>query len=113
MSEPQPKHLDLERTRGLSVTWEDGTTSFFPVDHLRRMSPSAESRALREELERNPLTVLPGGEDHQLIAEDLELVGTYAVRIQFSDGHHTGLYTWSYLRSIDMPGQGDSGGSQP
>ena len=103
MSEPAPKHLDLDRARGLSITWQDGTTSFLAVDHLRRLSPSAESRALREEIERNPLAVVPGGDSGPLQAEDLELVGNYAVRIRFSDGHHTGLYTWDYLRSIDAP----------
>ena len=102
--EPAPKHLDLERTRGLHVTWQDGHRSFFTVAYLRKMSPSAEARALREELSRNPLTVLPTGSTgagDSLTAEDVELVGTYALRIKFSDGHDTGIYTWSYLRSLD------------
>lgn len=98
-----PKHLDLDRTKGLTVQWRDGTESFYPVDHLRRYSPSAEARELREELERNPLAVLPthSASDGPLEAVDAELVGSYAVRIRFSDGHDTGLYTWNYLRSID------------
>lgn len=98
--EPPPKHLDLERTHGLQVTWQDETTSFFTVDYLRRMSPSAESRALREELDKNPLAVLPTSQSGPLLAEKLELVGSYAVRIIFSDGHSTGIYTWSYLREL-------------
>jgi DUF971 family protein len=28
-------------------------------------------------------------------------VGNYAIRIRFSDGHDTGLYSWDYLRRID------------
>ena len=99
--EPSPQHLDLERTRGLTITWQDGTTSFLPVDHLRRMSPSAEARAIRTEMEQNPLTVLPAGDGAPVQADDIELVGSYALRIRFSDGHHTGLYTWAYLRSLD------------
>ena len=101
--EPPPKHLDLERTRGLHVTWQDGRTSFFTVALLRKMSPSAESKALREELSSNPLAVLPNASSGPLAAEDLELVGSYALRIRFSDGHDTGIYTWSYLRSLDEP----------
>ena len=99
--EPAPKHLDLDRTRGLTVTWQDGTTSFLPIDHLRKMSPSAEARALRTEMADNPLTVLPAGDGKPVQADDIELVGSYALRILFSDGHHTGLYTWAYLRSLD------------
>jgi DUF971 family protein len=101
-----PRHLDLKRDEGLTVTWSDGSTSFFPVEYLRRMSPSAEARALREELEANPLAVLPTTSSEPLTATEAELVGNYAVRIRFSDGHDTGLYTWDYLRDID-PGRGD------
>ncbi len=87
----------------------DGRVSFFPVAHLRRMSPSAEARQLREELATNPLTVLPNrpGSGEPLLAVDAELVGNYALRIHFSDGHSTGLYSWRYLREID-PGAGSS-----
>lgn len=100
MNEPSPRHLDLERSRGLDITWQDGSTSFLPVKYLRRMSPSAEAKTMRDELQANPLTVIPGGDGEQLVAEELELVGSYAVRIRFSDGHDTGLYTWSYLRTL-------------
>ena len=101
-----PAHLDLQRERGLTIRWSDGTESFYPVAYLRRMSPSAESKELRRSLEANPLTVLPSAPagDGPLTAEDLQLVGHYAVRIIFSDGHDTGLYSWAYLREID-PGR--------
>ena len=101
---PRPKHLDLDRERGLTVHWDDGRESFYPVAYLRRMSPSAEMRELREKMERNPLTVLPesmAGSSDDLRATDAELVGHYAIRIHFSDGHHTGLFSWDYLRRID------------
>lgn len=100
-----PTSIDLKKDHGLTVVWGDGTTSFYPIAHLRRMSPSAEARELREELKRNPLTVLPAsgarGRPGPLVAVDAELVGNYAIRIRFSDGHATGLYSWAYLRSID------------
>lgn len=97
----KPKHLDLQRERGLTVTWPDGATSFYPVEYLRRMSPSAEMRELRKEQARNPLAVLPNSPSGPLTAEDAEFVGNYALRIRFSDGHDTGIYTWRYLREID------------
>jgi hypothetical protein len=34
-------------------------------------------------------------------ALNTELVGNYAPRITFSDGHSTGIYSWDYLREID------------
>jgi len=30
----------------------------------------------------------------------MEAVGHYALRIRFSDGHDTGIYTWRYLREL-------------
>jgi len=105
-----PEHLDLKRDEALTVRWSDGRVSVYPVAYLRRMSPSADAIQTREELEQNPLAVLPSssGDAGPLRAERVEPVGRYAVRIVFSDGHHTGLYTWAYLREID-PGQAAPG----
>ncbi|HZW08027.1 MAG TPA: DUF971 domain-containing protein [Phycisphaerales bacterium] len=108
--EPPPLALDLKKDKGLTVRWADGTSSYFSVALLRRMSPSAEQRELRAEQSRNPLTVLPAGKGRSgggpLLAEGAELVGNYAVRLRFSDGHSSGLYTWEYLRRLsqEQPG---------
>lgn len=99
-----PEHLDLKRDEALTVRWSDGKVSVYPVAYLRRMSPSADAQQTREELNSNPLAVLPSGgsSGEPLRAERIEPVGRYAIRIVFSDGHHTGLYTWGYLRAIDQ-----------
>src|SRR5262249_41668480 len=99
----RPLHLDLKKDRGLTVQWADGSTSYFSIPYLRKMSPSAEARHLREELAKNPLTVLPSSAQHSgpLTATNAEFVGNYAIRITFSDGHNTGLDSWKYLREID------------
>ncbi|MEM6391340.1 MAG: DUF971 domain-containing protein [Planctomycetota bacterium] len=97
-----PVHLDLKRDRALTVRWSDGRVSVYPVLYLRRHSPSAEARQEREALEAGPLAVLKDrGGAASLRAESMELVGNYALRVRFSDGHDTGLYTWGYLREID------------
>lgn len=103
-SETPPRHLDVKRDQGLTVTWADGRVSFYPVAHLRKWSPSAEARELREQLSSNPLTVLPAravSGDKPLTIEDVQRVGNYAVRIVFSDGHDTGIYSWRYLCDIE------------
>ena len=104
MDAPKPLHLDVKRDAGLTVSWPDGSTTFYPVAYLRRMSPSADARELRDQQQRNPLTVLPPSaaraDDQPLIITDAELVGHYAIRLTFSDGHHTGIYSWSYLDEI-------------
>ncbi|MBL8760610.1 MAG: DUF971 domain-containing protein [Phycisphaerae bacterium] len=99
-----PTKLDLKKDRGLSIEWDDATTSYYSIAYLRKMSPSADMKHLREEMARNPLTVLPASAVSRagpLVALDAELVGNYAIKIRFSDGHDTGLYSWQYLREID------------
>ncbi|MBY0113237.1 MAG: DUF971 domain-containing protein [Phycisphaerales bacterium] len=98
-----PTALDLKKDKGLTVRWADGTTSYYSIPYLRRMSPSADMRQLREEMAKNPLTVLPqsSGTGGPLVATGAELVGNYAIKITFSDGHDTGIYSWVYLRGID------------
>lgn len=113
MTDARPRKLDLKKDRGLTVEWDDGTVAFYPVAYLRRMSPSAEMRELRKEQERNPLTVLPSGgraAGGPLVVEDADLVGNYAIRIRFSDGHATGIYSWEYLKSIQPAAEGGGGG---
>jgi DUF971 family protein len=106
---PKPKHIELAPTEGLSIEWSDGMRHFYPVLLLRRLSPSADARELRKAMQRNPLTVLPTAPSTgALEASRVELVGNYALRIHFSDGHSTGIYSWEYLRSIAPKGDGAS-----
>ncbi|MEZ6172229.1 MAG: DUF971 domain-containing protein [Phycisphaerales bacterium] len=105
MAAIQPAHIDLKKDRGLTIEWANGTTSYYTIAYLRAMSPSADMKELRRSMESNPLTVLPtgarGAATGDVVAVDAELVGNYAMRITFSDGHASGIYSWSYLRSID------------
>jgi DUF971 family protein len=66
------------------------------------MSPSADSKATREDLEQNPLAILPSSSSGTVVINDGELVGNYAIRFNFSDGHSAGIYTWEYLRSLSQ-----------
>ena len=96
--------LDLKKDRGLAIEWADGTSSYFPIAYLRRLSPSADMKELRKQMDENPLAVLPSsgaGTGGRIEALDAELVGNYAIRITFSDGHQSGIYSWQYLRQID------------
>lgn len=109
MSHPDtPTNLDLKIDRGLTIQWADGTGSYYSIAYLRRMSPSADQRELRKHMRKDPLTVLPSAPaSGELVATDAELVGNYAIKIVFSDGHASGIYTFAYLRQIDPANQPD------
>ena len=108
--EPPPRSLHLDRQRGLHVTFHDGTTTFLSLALLRRQSPSADARHEREAAARNPLHVLSprAANAGPLSAQGAELVGNYAIRIRFSDGHDTGLYAWKLLRELAEAAPGDA-----
>ena len=99
-----PTALDLKKDKGLTIEWADGSTSYYTIAHLRRLSPAADQKQLRKEMHTNPLTVLTQPRtNHQapLTITHAELVGNYAIRFVFADGHASGIYSWAYLHAID------------
>lgn len=81
--------------KALFVTFDDGVSGSIPYRHLREQSPSAEVRGHGG---GPPPPQAPVPDDITVTGADP--VGRYAVRIVFSDGHKTGLYTWGLLRSL-------------
>jgi len=65
------------------------------AEMLRVMSPSAEVQG------HSPQQRVTVAKKRNVKIKDLTPVGNYAVRIAFDDGHDTGLYTWSYLKTLD------------
>lgn len=98
----RPAAFDLERTRGLRVRWSDGLEAEIPLPRLRQACPCATCRSAREEAQRNPLRVITGvaSEEERTTASGAELVGRYALRIRWNDGHDTGIYDFLLLRQL-------------
>ena len=95
-----PKHIHVNKEKGLDVEWHDGSITFYPNEYLRHHSPSAEMTELRNEMKDNPLAVIPKELTRPPKITKIEPVGLYAIRIHFSDGHKTGIYSWEYLLNI-------------
>ena len=93
--EPLVSELRLNPQKSaLSVIFTDGTTGKLSAEFLRVVSPSAEVQG-HSPSERK---LVPGKRD--VTIRGIEPVGNYAVRLVFSDGHNTGLYSWAYLHDI-------------
>jgi DUF971 family protein len=45
------------------------------------------------------------GIDRDIAITEMSLVGNYALKIRWSDGHDTGLYTWDHLRRLSEASQ--------
>ena len=92
---PIPAEIKLHQaSRVLELAYADGTRFQLPCEFLRVYSPSAEVRGHGPGQE-----VLQIGKREVQIAA-IEPVGTYAIKLTFSDGHDTGLYSWDYLYEI-------------
>jgi DUF971 family protein len=75
----------------LEITFDDGNRYEYPCEYLRVYSPSAEVQGHGPGQE-----VLQVGKENVNIT-GIEPVGNYAVKLEFDDGHDTGLYSWDTL----------------
>lgn len=94
---PKPIEIKLHRQSAvLELTFDNSVNASLPAEYLRVYSPSAEVKGHAPEQ-----AVLQVGKEHVAIAA-IEPVGNYAIKLIFSDGHDTGLYTWDYLYELAM-----------
>ena len=92
---PIPTEIKLHRQSGLlDLSFNDGVKASLGAEFLRVHSPSAEVKGHGAGQE-----VLQVGKEDVLI-DNLEAIGQYAIRLIFSDGHNSGLYTWEYLHEL-------------
>lgn len=97
MSRPTPRPWPVSLTVPASreacrVAYEDGTVHELAAEYLRVETPSAERKGHGHRI------VLGGKRAVRIRA--IEPVGRYAVRIVFSDGHDSGLYTFDTLHAL-------------
>ena len=77
----------------LDVEWEDKVYSL-PVELLRVHSPSADVGGLHGS-RRKPQS---GKKDVRI--KDINQTGNYGIRLNFDDGHDTGIFVWEYLYDL-------------
>src|SRR3954452_19981665 len=93
MSIPTPYSI-TRRDDGLLFEWEAGDNqAFYPARELRLACPCA---GCVEEMTGRAL-LDPGGVPPDIRPVSVALVGAYGLRIHWSDGHSTGIYTYDQL----------------
>lgn len=89
---PWPVELRVhQKGATLSITFSNGAVFDLAAEYLRVESPSAEVKGHGPGQE----VTVEGKRDVKIFS--LDPVGNYAVRINFSDNHSSGLYSWDYL----------------
>lgn len=78
----------------MRITWPElGHVGRFPARALRLACPCA---ACVDELTNRPL-LDPSSVPSDVAPAAIELVGAYGIKIRWSDGHGTGIYTFRML----------------
>lgn len=86
---------------GVAITWSDGHASRYDFPYLRDHCPCAtcSDERLRKTQEKPGTVVLPMYKE-RVKARAAKAVGNYAIQIEFSDAHATGIYSFEHLREI-------------
>ena len=100
-----PIRLHLKKDEKLEIDWQDGRRAAYTLSYLRSLCPCAQCRQVRqgEAAKKSLLMILPGNYSSPLSAVSAELVGNYALQIEWSDHHASGIYSFQYLRDICPP----------
>ncbi len=116
---PTKVKVHVSSGAGVDITWADDHSSHYDFAYLREECPCAmcnderQKKAAGQEKEAqlkkdNPsLAAVPALSSPllpmykpRLTAQAAQAVGNYALRIDFNDGHATGIFSFDFLRTI-------------
>jgi DUF971 family protein len=100
-----PLHLAISKSKGMTIDWTDGHISRYTNEYLRDECPCATCTGAHGTEPQKSNYSAPDANPFQMYKpklrmDDVEEVGTYAIRIRWNDGHSTGLYSFDHLRHI-------------
>jgi DUF971 family protein len=99
----RPRSITLNKSEGyLDITWGDNVICRYPLSELREACPCVQCRGGHQFMgrEHDPDDLLKLEPKRSYTIQSLDLVGNYALQPTWDDGHHTGIYTWDYLRRL-------------
>jgi DUF971 family protein len=103
---PKDVKVRVSTGEGLDIAWADGHRSHYDFAYLREECPCAmcdDERRKKQDFAAHapgaPTLALPMFKPRPT-ARAAKAVGNYALSIDFSDGHSTGIYSYDFLRSI-------------
>src|SRR5690348_15576295 len=109
MIEPgaEPEHIAISKSKGVKIDWKDGHHSEYSLGYLRDECPCASCTGAHGTEPQKTAHSAPAAQagPFQMFTPTLKMleveqVGHYAVRIHWSDGHNTGIYSYDHLRKI-------------
>ena len=104
-TQAEPEHIAISKSKGIQIDWKDGHRSKYSLAYLRDECPCASCSGAHGTAPQKTNYAAPPATPFQMYAPALkmlnvEAVGHYAIRIDWSDGHNTGIYSFDHLRKI-------------
>lgn len=97
---PAPRRIRIAESGALEITWNDDLVTVIPMAMLRRACPCATCKA---EASARGTSYIPLFSREALTLSNLDRLGYYALQLTWKDGHNTGIYPYSILRSLGTP----------
>ena len=98
-----PEHISISKSKGIQIDWSDGHQSKYELEYLREECPCASCTGAHgtepqryQRQDPNPLQMFKP----RLKMNEVEAIGNYAIKIDWNDGHNTGIYSYDHLRRI-------------
>lgn len=92
-----PKKIKVRDKEYLDITWDNEQSNSIKLSNLRSNCPCAICHSEKDEW--SP-TYIPLYTKEQLTVTKINIVGTYAVGIEWADGHNTGIYDYGFLSNL-------------
>jgi len=101
-----PEHIAISKSKGVKIDWKDGHRSEYTLGYLRDECPCATcTGAHGTEPAKTDYSKPAAASPFPMFKTALkmlnvEAMGHYAFRIDWSDGHSSGIYSYEHLRNI-------------
>jgi DUF971 family protein len=99
-----PEHIAISKSKGIKIDWKDGHRSEYGLVYLRDKCPCAQCTGAHGTPPREPQAP-QANNPFQMFQPAIKMlavepVGNYAIRINWSDGHSSGIYSYDHFRAI-------------
>ena len=91
-----PVEIGRANEHDVRIRWQDGHESVYPARELRLACPCA---GCVDEI-TGQIRVIATSIPQDVRPLSINLIGRYAISIQWSDGHNTGIYAFDKLRKM-------------
>lgn len=100
-----PQHIAISKSKGVKIDWSDGHRSEFTLAYLRDECPCATCTGAHGTEPQKTNHSAPAADPFPMFKPVLKMIGVeevghYAFRIDWSDGHNAGIYSYDRLREI-------------